>query len=173
MKKLIVKFATYSLVVALPLFTMNSCTKDPCNDVTCENSGVATESGDDCLCVCTDSFEGDKCQTEARQKFISNYNWTDQCSPGISYTARIEASATGVNKVTITNILGELEGTAIATISKNNITIESQTVNDVDGDAWTVKSTNTGELSNNSFTLTIQATFGTTTITCTYNFTKS
>jgi len=172
MKKLSVKFIGMMMLVSLPMFMMQSCSEDPCEGETCSNQGTPTEDGDNCTCVCDSGYEGIACADEVRDKFEGNYTWTDACSPGVSYTSTIGESATDVLKVTISNILGTLEGTAIATVDGNTITIASQSVTDKDGDAWTVQSVGSGTIASGAFTLTVQATFGTNTVTCVYSYTQ-
>jgi hypothetical protein len=178
MKNQFVKFMSYSLILALPLFALNSCSTDPCETVTCGANGVATEDGDNCTCVCETGYEGNSCETEVRSKFVANYRWTDSCSPGENYTSSITASATDVKNVNITNILGELEGSANGTVTKNGddyvLNIPTQQVTDIDGDVWSVSSTGAATLTatGTSFSITIQSTFGVNTITCTHTYNK-
>lgn len=154
--------------LAIGMFIMNACT-DPCKDVTCQNGGVCDE-GD---CICATGYEGTDCGTEMRTKFLGNYSILDGCYPGTPYTSTISTSADAVNKVAISNILGNtLNGTAKATISGTSITIPNQTVTDSDNEIWTVEGMSTGTLSSNTFSISIKFIFGTSTETCLYTFTK-
>src|SRR5690606_20797803 len=121
-------FATYSLVVALPLLTMYSCTKDPCKDVTCENSGTPTEDGDNCICVCTAGYEGDKCQTEVRTKFLGQWQGEEIRTAGTdNYTITIAASGSDVVKITVNNVYNQAF-VATATVDGTSFTVASQDV---------------------------------------------
>jgi hypothetical protein len=154
--------------LAFGLFIMNACS-DPCKDVTCLNGGVCDE-GD---CICATGYEGTDCGTEMRTKFLGSYSFIDGCYPGTTTSSTIATSVDGVNRVNVTNILGtSLGGTAKATINGTNITIPSQSVNDIDNDVWTVEGMSTGTLTSNSFSISVKFIFGTTTETCLLTFTK-
>jgi len=154
--------------LAAGMFIMNACT-DPCKDVTCLNGGVCDE-GD---CICATGYEGTDCATESRTKFIGSYEFIDGCYPGINNTANISTSAEGVTKVNISNILGDdLGGSAKATIDGSKITIASQQVMDKDNDPWTVEGKSTGTFANNAFSISMQITYGTSSQSCLFSFTK-
>jgi hypothetical protein len=154
--------------LAAGMFIMNACT-DPCKDVTCQNGGVCDE-GD---CICATGYEGTDCATEMRTKFVGTYSFIDGCYPGTPNASTITTSAEGVTKVNISNILGStLGGTAKAEVNGSSITIPSQGITDNDGDPWTIAGQSTGTLSSNTFTISVQYTFGTNTETCLLTFTK-
>lgn len=147
---------------------MISCT-DPCKDVTCSNGGVCDE-GD---CVCATGYEGTDCATEMRTKFVGTWTFIDGCYPGTTNNSTFSTSADGITKITITNILGStLGGTAKGDINGSNITIPSQSITDNASDPWTIQGMSTGTLSSNTFSISIQYTYGTNTETCLLTFTK-
>ncbi len=49
---------------------MFSCTSEPCDDVNCGENGVCVTG----MCECNDFFEGNDCQTFARNKFLGMWN---------------------------------------------------------------------------------------------------
>lgn len=53
----------------LVMLTFASCTKDPCADVDCGANGTC----DDGSCACEIYYEGDRCQTEWREKTYGTY----------------------------------------------------------------------------------------------------
>jgi hypothetical protein len=66
-------------LITLGLFstvTYLACKKDRCNNVACLNGG----SCDDGSCTCPTGFEGNRCQTPSRDKFIANFNGADSCT---------------------------------------------------------------------------------------------
>lgn len=166
MKKVKNLFAVAAL--AFGMFMMNACT-DPCKDVTCLNGGVCDE-GD---CICATGYEGTDCGTEMRAKFLGSFTFVDGCYPGVTTNSAIGTSADAVNKVTISNILGStLGGIAKAEVNGINITIPSQSIMDNDNDPWTIQGMSTGSFTNNSFSISVQYTFGVSTETCLLTFSK-
>jgi hypothetical protein len=165
MKKVKSLLAIASL--AFGMFVMNACT-DPCNDVECLNGGICDE-GD---CICAAGYEGEDCGVEMRTKFIGSYNIVDSCEPA-SRTSTISTSSSDVKKVLISNIIdATLGGTAVAEIDGTKITIAEQNVTDNSSDIWSVKGLNTGTFTNNSFQITVQFVFGTTSADCNLTFSK-
>ena len=43
-------------------FYFSSCTKDPCEGVTCQNGGTSVASGNNCTCNCPTGYEGQFCE---------------------------------------------------------------------------------------------------------------
>ncbi len=154
--------------LAFGMFMMNACT-DPCKDVECLNGGVCDEGE----CICATGYEGTDCGVEMRTKFLGSYTFIDGCYPGTTTNSTIATSSDAINKVTVTNILGtSLGGTVKAEINGVSITVPSQTVMDIDNDPWTIQGMSTGSLANNTFSISIQYTFGTQSETCLLTFTK-
>lgn len=105
MKKITTTFLGLAIVTTLSLLSLNSCTKDPCKDTTCENSGVPTEDGDDCFCLCPTGYEGTTCGTLVRAKFIGTFNAAETCTSGNdTYSITIAAVTSDDKKVTVLNL---------------------------------------------------------------------
>ena len=71
--------------------TYTSCTKDPCNNVTCDNGGACNNGN----CSCPSGFIGSNCQTSV---FVGTWSGTDVCTAA-SYdiTVTIAPSSTTTN----------------------------------------------------------------------------
>ncbi len=128
MKKITSTFLGLAIVTTLSLLSLNSCTKDPCKDTTCENSGAPTEDGDNCFCLCPTGYEGTTCGTLVRAKFIGTFNAAEVCGSGNdTYAIVVAAVGSDDKKVTVLNLYnagllinGEVN-------SDGGITIPSQT----------------------------------------------
>ena len=142
--KNLMKMATLALFAGVLSFS--SCKTDPCKDITCQNGGVC-ESG---LCTCAAGYEGDKCETESRTKFIGTFNGTETCTTGNdAYAITTSTSASGVTKVILTNLYNQ--GFVVTgTVSGKTITFGAQTV----GSSGTQLSNATGSLSGTTLTIT-------------------
>lgn len=79
MKKLISFNYLATLVLALGIMVaFDSCTEDPCKDITCVNGSTVTV-GDQCSCECDAGYEGSSCETLVRTKYLGNYNGSEVC----------------------------------------------------------------------------------------------
>ncbi|MBK7958299.1 MAG: hypothetical protein IPK03_09375 [Bacteroidetes bacterium] len=118
-----------SAFVAATLF-LASCTTEPCKDVTCLNSGVATAStdGKSCACACTPGYEGTDCSTPSRTKYLGSWKGSDVCGSGTYSVTLTAANASDSTSILISNPGGF--GTAITVIGKftkaNEITFTAQ-----------------------------------------------
>lgn len=124
-----------------------------------------------CTKTCDPGYEGDKCDTEIRAKYLSsNYSVTEVCTVSGSigpYTASITSSSTDILKIFLNNF-GDFNSniTVTATVDGNNITIASQTVS-----GYTINGS--GSLSGNTLTLNYAvAATGGGTETCTATWLK-
>jgi len=90
------KFLTLSISILL-LLLVQSCKKDPCSDVLCENGGICEEG----ICDCATGYEGATCAVLWRDKILGNYTQTDECTTGNfgPYDVVSEADPSGINKV--------------------------------------------------------------------------
>ncbi len=94
--------------------TYMACKKDRCNNVACLNGG----SCDNGNCVCTPGFEGNRCETLSRTKFITNFNGGDSCSyPTDSlglhnYGVKFLTIANNPTTMTMRNFLGNPDDSA-------------------------------------------------------------
>jgi hypothetical protein len=127
------KFAGAALMIA-GMLTFNSCTSDPCKDVTCVN-GTATADGDACDCVCEDGYEGANCDVVSRDKFLAIGKLvTETCGSSNSTPYPIDIiTGTDVNQIRIKNLggyncSGGTDYYVDATVDGDNITIAQQSV---------------------------------------------
>ncbi len=123
----------FSALLALGAFTTvtyTACNPDECKDVVCNNGGSCVDG----TCNCATGYEGTKCETEARKKFIKTWTATDKegTTDLPTYTSAIVAG-TSITEVKINNIADDFfTNDVVATISGNKITIASQ-IPDNDG----------------------------------------
>jgi len=186
MKKIILTFFGIASLFLFAIF-FQSC-KDACKDVVCLNCGVCIDgvciddcedvvclNGADCcmgICVCTEGYEGSDCSIESRIKFLGNWNYLNACYAKTNETI-ISINNQGAEKVNITNILSSnLGGIAYAIVDSAKISIPSQTVFDNDNNPWTVHGQTTGNIDNNTFTISLKYTYQTQSETCLLTFTK-
>lgn len=54
---------------------LNSCAKDPCNDLNCQN-GASCNDGS---CICPTGYEGAECDITAASKFVGKYSGSLRC----------------------------------------------------------------------------------------------
>ncbi|MEX0967925.1 MAG: hypothetical protein WD077_11850 [Bacteroidia bacterium] len=111
-------------------FALTGCENDPCEDVVCQNGGLATEVGDDdCECDCAAGYEGEECATVSADKFVGMFEGSDDCT-GASYPVEITKSGTDETIIRIEN-LGEFtcpnDYNVEASVDGNTLTIAEQT----------------------------------------------
>lgn len=118
-----------------------------------------------CTKTCDEGFEGDKCDTEIRAKFIGQFQGSETCTVGTdNYTVTITSATSDVLKVTFNNVYNA-GYTATATVDGSAFTVASQTV------ASGVTVAGSGTISGDvlTFTYTID---GAANNTCTFTGTK-
>ncbi|TVR76980.1 MAG: hypothetical protein EA412_12480 [Chitinophagaceae bacterium] len=82
------------LVLPISFIIFTSCSKDPCEDVVCENGGIETEDGDDCICECPAGFYGELCESSYQDDFVGTYSGNESCDSGeFQYSLSISASS--------------------------------------------------------------------------------
>jgi len=152
--------------LAMALFgalTLQSCKKDPCKNVTCQNGGTCQDGN----CRCSLPWEGSKCEVDARDKFVGSWRGTAQCQGGggpEEDVLSITKSSTTPDRIIIE---GGIDGQLT---SSSEFRIPSQTVN-VDGIGVTISGR--GNLNGNQLTLTLTYTVqGGGTFTCTGIYNK-
>ena len=105
-------------LLTLGLFTIITyiaCNKDRCHNVVCLNGGAC----DDGSCTCATGFEGNRCQTASRDKFIATFNGSDSCSvEGFrEYHIRfLEVPSGNKTQMTMKGILGTEADSGICSI---------------------------------------------------------
>ena len=96
-------------------------TKDKCNNVVCLNNG-SCNSGN---CVCLTGFQGPRCDSLSRDKFISVYHGGDSCdyvldSPGVyrqyANSIRLTANIIKPLELVMTNFLDNPLDSAVCTM---------------------------------------------------------
>ncbi len=106
-----------TVFLSLGLFfaiSYSACTKDRCNNVACLNSGVC----DGGTCTCAAGYEGDRCQTASRDKFITNFNGGDSCgySGHTQYPINFVKTVGNTAQMTMRNMLNNVNDSAICTL---------------------------------------------------------
>ncbi|MEN9522945.1 MAG: EGF-like domain [Bacteroidota bacterium] len=159
MKKIkLFAFAVMTVLSVASVTYLNSCKKDPCKDVVCNNGGTCVDGN----CSCATGYEGTNCDAEMRTKFIvSSTSFTEACNGGSTYNITI-SKGTSISDVIIEN-LGNYACTSgsytvKATVDGTNLTIPSQTV------CSTVFS-GTGTITNGKVSISYKATYGTPSVT--------
>src|SRR5271156_531123 len=103
-------------VVAGLAIVYTACNKDKCNNVVCQNGG-ACNSGN---CTCLAGFEGSRCETLSRDKFIYKFNGGDTCSSNDSvynqYSIQFLTIAANPVTMNMRNILNNLNDSAVCTM---------------------------------------------------------
>lgn len=154
MQRLLVLVALFT---GLGMFTI-SCEKDPCEDVTCQNGGTATEinDGEDCECDCAEGYEGEFCETEWREDFLATYDVTDQCNSGTyQYESTVSSVSGSVTELSIGNA-GGFNNSISATIT-DSVSIEIPFQEDASGRDW--EGTGTYDPSTETLTISYTVTF--------------
>ena len=94
--------------LAMALFgalTLQSCMKDPCKNVTCQNGGTCQDGN----CECTLPWEGPKCEVDARDKFVGFWRGTTVCEGDSEITTiGIAKSSVRPNRIVIGSIDADL-----------------------------------------------------------------
>lgn len=107
-------------VLSAVLYT--SCNKNKCHNVTCLNQGKC-DGGN---CVCPVGFEGNRCQTLSRNKFISTYNGGDSCQGETvdnhftQYPVHLLAVLHDSLELTLSNLLNDMADSATCTIQSTD-----------------------------------------------------
>lgn len=149
----------FSAMLTLGAFgavTYTACNKDECKNVTCQNGGTCSGGN----CTCPTGYEGDRCQTLSRDKFIGTYTGNETCTVGSDEYSIIIATNSDQLKITLTNIYNQsFTGTGTMTGPNTFALSGSQT-----GTTYT----GTGTLNGNTLTLAYTITNGVTTNSCTF-----
>lgn len=159
------KYIALSAFLTLSAFCAvlySSCTKDECKDVTCQNGGTC--SGGTCTCVV--GYEGTRCETKSRDKFIGTYVGSEICTIGTdNYSVTISANSDNV-KLTYSNLYNNTPSiTATCTMTATNTFSFS-------GTQSTITFTGTGTLTGNQLVVAYTITDGASTNTCTFTGNK-
>lgn len=159
-----IALSAFLTLSALSAVLYSSCTKDECKDVTCQNGGVCSGGN----CTCTVGYEGTRCETKSRDKFIGTYVGTEACTLGTdAYSITISANSDAI-KLTLTNLYnnGSPIITAICTMTGENTFSFNGTA------LPAITFNGTGTLSTNTLTVAYTINDGTTNNSCTFTGTK-
>src|SRR5688500_12054877 len=102
MKKIITMFMTVAAFAAITtITTVSSCSKekDACEGIVCNNGGTCNDGS----CTCTAGYEGNRCDSVSRTKFLRTaVTVTEDCSSGNYPTDIVAGSA--INEIKIKNL---------------------------------------------------------------------
>lgn len=112
-KSLVLLTALVTIAI-FSLISYTACKKDPCGNVVCLHLG-ACDGGN---CVCKVGYEGLRCETLSRDKFIFTFNGHDSCTRfGLhQYPLHFEAMLNDPREMTMWNILDDPQDSAVCTI---------------------------------------------------------
>ncbi len=134
MKKILI--LTIAIFTSLSAIVFNSCKVKPCEGEVCANSGVCEGDG---VCKCQVGYEGPRCETVMRNKFIGLYSVSEDGSLSSynQFSTSINANNTAlkINEVEITNFQNYFTTPVKAYVKNDTINIPSQVVqgNTVEG----------------------------------------
>lgn len=98
-----IALGAFLTVSAFGAVLYTSCTKDECKDVVCQNGGTCSGG----TCTCATGYEGSKCETKSRDKFVGTYVGAETCSVGTdNYSITLAANSDAL-KLTYTNLYNE------------------------------------------------------------------
>jgi len=99
------KFLKSLMAIALAAFVFVGCQEDCNND--CNLRGEA-DPDNNCVCDCDEGFEGDNCDDIPRDKFIAQWNASDNCleSGSFNYSSTINPFNGVEEQVQIVNLAG-------------------------------------------------------------------
>lgn len=157
---LLTAFLTISV---FSIVVYSACNKNKCHNVTCLNQGVC----DGGHCVCPRGFEGNRCQTLSRDKFIFTYNGGDSCQGTpfnnhfTQYPVHLLARLNDSTEMVLMNLLNDPSDSAICTIQ----TTDSFTFI---GSNNSTTYTGTGKLRNDSLWMSYHVVHDTSSYDCRY-----
>ena len=151
-----------SFIIAACFYTITytACKKDACKHVVCLNSGTCYEGN----CQCPVGYEGLRCDTLSRDKFVFRYNGGDSCGTGLVYTqyyVTLEAVAANPYELTMKNFLNNPQDSAICTIQSTDSFTFIGANNSTTYTGW-------GKLSNDSLWMTYSVEHDTISYSCHY-----
>ena len=153
--------------LAMALFgalTLQSCKKDPCKNVTCQNGGTCQDGN----CRCSLPWEGSKCEVDAREKFVGAWQGTENCGTPRTYTTTINRSQASPVRITIyerdfqITYYAELNSSTGFTIPQQTYTVQGQAIG-INGN---------GTLNGNTLTMNVTYSSGSDALTCSYTLTR-
>ncbi len=112
------------LFVALAMFGLVGCKKDPCKKVSCLNGGTCVDGN----CRCNLPWEGSKCEVDARDKFVGAWRGTDTCGYSRDVFTTIIKSTVSATRIVFDEYYF---GMYAELTSSTNLTIPTQIVDQV------------------------------------------
>lgn len=139
--------------------THTACNKDRCNNVACLNGGVC----DGGSCTCAAGWQGNRCQTASRDKFIGTFNGGDSCGVGgyTQYSINFVKTVGNQTQMTMRNMLNDIDDSAICTL----VGVDTFTFN---GSNNSVTYRGAGKVSNDSLWMSYHVQFDTINYDCKY-----
>lgn len=112
-----IRLILVAAVLTTALFSLiayTACKRDACFNVVCLNLG-ACDGG---KCTCPTGYEGIRCETLSRDKFIFTFNGGDSCTKkGIrQYPIYLRARLNNPLEMTMKNVINNLDDSAICTM---------------------------------------------------------
>jgi hypothetical protein len=129
------KFKTIILTATVAaLAAFSSCTKDPCETVTCQNGGATKKvNTDSCGCNCTFGYTGASCENVDLTKLVGSYSMTQTGSASGAHTFTIGVANPSTGTVSISGFWNNtFINSVVATVSGSKLTIARQAP-DADG----------------------------------------
>jgi len=114
-------FTSLLLATVLCAIIYSACQKDQCKNVTCLNLGYCNNG----KCTCPVGYEGSRCDTLSRNKFVNTFNGWDSCGSGNSATGQyqIDFLAESFNpplQMTMRHILNNWDDSAVCTMQSTD-----------------------------------------------------
>jgi hypothetical protein len=116
-------------IAMFSILSISSCSKDPCEEATCDNNGTPTEDGDNCFCLCKNGYEGTKCENKIFDKFKGVYGGaSEDCtlSGRGTYTLTIIADSSDASKGKIENLYESGQISNVIVKNANELEIPEQ-----------------------------------------------
>jgi len=113
-------FAIFSTI------TLTSCKEDKCKTTICAYSGVCNDDGS---CTCQTGYEGERCETITRSKFVGTYTVTEDgtSSNPAQYAVGVE-NGNAIDEVKIRNFYNLFNVEIFAKVKGDTIYIATQSV---------------------------------------------
>jgi len=110
--------AAFLTIIVVTAVSYTACNKNHCSNVVCMNQGVCDNGN----CVCPVGFEGSRCETLSRDKFIYTYNGGDTCGTAgyRQYPIYLLAVTSNPRELTMKDFLANLNDSAICTMESTD-----------------------------------------------------
>lgn len=114
------------LMMAIVVVFWTSCDKQSCEDIVCNGNNATCVNG---RCGCIQGFEGPNCDTYSYEKYVGNYQVSENCTTTLSGNTNNQygmfiSLGNNVDRVVINNFLGI--GPIDCYINANNLVIPAQ-----------------------------------------------